>query len=214
MMCYTTTPNRTCVQAGFSLIELAIGLVIIGLIAGSLITPLSSLRELNARKDSQQMLNDLHDALIGYAVNHSGQLPCPATASSNGQAAVLLGACTQEHGFVPAVSLGIQGAYDSNNRLLDPWGQPYRYSLSATSAFRICLAADCPVAASIIAANIPAVLLSTGADGGQTTASVDQLDNTDNDNQFVNQTPRQGSNAFDDQLRWISAHTLTYFLSR
>ncbi|MGH1440505.1 MAG: prepilin-type N-terminal cleavage/methylation domain-containing protein [Cellvibrionaceae bacterium] len=202
-------------QGGFSLVEIAIGLVIIGLVIGSFITPVSSLRDNARRAEVEQMLEDISDAMIGFAVNNGGRLPCPATNTSNGQEALTGSNCTQEHGFVPAASLGLNGRYGDNNLLDDPWNNPYRYSFSASSSYQICTQAGCPNAASLISSNIAAVILSTGGDGATVSASVDQLENTDGDNNFVKQSLREaGVNIFDDQVHWISPNILTLYLTR
>ena len=201
-------------QSGFSLIEIAIGLVIIGIVLGSLVTPLSTLRESGKRNDANKMLGDIHDAVIGFAINNNGRLPCPATTTSNGLEALSGSSCTQEHGFLAAASLGLRGSYD-NSLLLDPWNNPYRYSHDTSASYQICTQNNCPNAASIIASNIPAIIFTMGSDGATGTTSVDQLENTDGDNDFVQQTPRDGTTtAFNDQMQWISPHTLTLYLSR
>ena len=213
MQNYKTLPKHSQ-QSGFSLIEIAIGLVIIGLVLGSLITPLSTLRETGKRNDAKKILNDIHDAVIGFAINNNGRLPCPATTTSNGLEALSGSNCTLEHGFLPAASLGLRGSYE-NSLLLDPWNNPYRYSHDTAASYQICIQNNCPNAASIIASNIPAVIFTTGSDGATVTTSVDQLENIDGDSNFVQQTPRDGTTtAFNDQIQWVSPHTLTLYLSR
>jgi len=212
-MSYITYP-KYCSQQGFTLIEIAVGLVIIGLVVSSFITPISSLSDTARRSTVDNMLDDIHDAMIGFAINNSGRLPCPATTSSNGLENWTGSACAQEHGFVPAASLGLQGRYGENNLINDPWGNPYRYSFSETSAYQICTQDACPNAASVLSSGIAAVLVSTGTDGIAGSASADQLENTDGDNRFVRQIFREGTNAFDDHIRWISPNTLTLYLTR
>lgn len=65
-------------QGGFSLIELAVVMMIMGLLLGGLLGPLGS-RSQQERIDTEQ--NDLaaiKAALISYAIRH-GRLPCPDT---------------------------------------------------------------------------------------------------------------------------------------
>ena len=118
-------------QRGFTLVELSIVILIMGLILGGLAMPLSVQRE-NARlKDAASQLADVEAALAGFALAN-GYLPCPATPASNGTAAASGGGCTRQHGFVPASTLGLSGTRNDDNLLLDPWASPLRYSVSAS----------------------------------------------------------------------------------
>lgn len=117
-------------QQGFSLVELAIVMLIMGLILGGLAMPLSAQRE-NARiRDVQIQLEMVEEALEGFALVN-GFLPCPATPGSAGYAAPSGGGCAAQHGFVPATTLNLDGTRNGDNLLLDPWGSPLRYSISA-----------------------------------------------------------------------------------
>jgi type II secretory pathway pseudopilin PulG len=66
-------PSRS---AGFSLIELAMVLFIISLVVGGLLVPLSTQLEARQRNDTQARLEEIREALIGYALIN-GRLPCP-----------------------------------------------------------------------------------------------------------------------------------------
>jgi prepilin-type N-terminal cleavage/methylation domain-containing protein len=117
-------------QKGFSLVELAVVILIMGLVLGGLAMPLSVQRE-NARiAESRSQLDDIQDAVEGFAMVN-GHLPCPATPASAGRAAASAGGCSSQHGFVPATSLDLRGARNGDNLLLDPWGSPLRYSVSS-----------------------------------------------------------------------------------
>jgi prepilin-type N-terminal cleavage/methylation domain-containing protein len=63
-------------QKGFSLIELAMVLFIIGLLLGGLLTPLSTSIEQQNRRETEDNLKEIKEALLGYAVIN-GRLPCP-----------------------------------------------------------------------------------------------------------------------------------------
>lgn len=117
-------------SAGFSLVELSIVILIMGLLLGGLVMPLSVQRE-NARLDAAfEQAADVEAALYGFALAN-GFLPCPATPASAGAAAAAGGGCVSSHGFVPASTLGIVGARNADNLLLDPWASPLRYSVSS-----------------------------------------------------------------------------------
>lgn len=213
-------------QNGFNLIEMAIVLVIVGVLLGGLITPFSTQLKVSKQKGTEALTKEVHDALLGFAATN-GRLPCPATAASNGLSLpnVATTACTTYHGFVPIRTLGLNGSVDGNTLLLDPWLNPVRYSVSnvSTSAytnditlglvpdFTICQLQDCSVT---LADNVVAVVFSTGDDGTVTT-SPDQLENTDGDAIFVSRTFSEAAGAeFDDHLNWISPSVLTYQLVR
>ena len=121
---------QTKQEQGFSLVELAIAILIMGLILGGIAMPLSVQRE-NARlAQAERQLEDVTAALTGFALAN-GYLPCPATPASNGFAATAGGACSRQHGFVPASTLGVAGARNDDNLLLDSWASPIRYSITA-----------------------------------------------------------------------------------
>ena len=121
---------------GFTLIEVAMVMVIIGLMLAASIAPLSSMIERNKIEETDALLNDVMEALYGFAIAN-GRLPCPATAQSGGAeaAAALCTAAaipTGAHGFVPGRTLGISGSYNDDELLLDAWNNPIRYSITQT----------------------------------------------------------------------------------
>ncbi len=220
-------PNIYCVrQRGFSLVEMAIVMVVIGTLLGGLIIPLSTQQDTARRRETGVLLQDIQEALLGFAATN-GRLPCPATSSSNGLSAPnsATTACTSNHGFVPGRTLGLTSATDSNNRPLDRWSNPIRYSLTAAAGgaysnnitlglvpdFQICTENTC---AAPIADNVVAVIFSQGSDGASTT-SPDQLENTDGDAQFVRRTLSEAAGAeFDDEIIWLSPNVLALQLVR
>lgn len=118
-------------SAGFSLIELSIVILVMGLLLGGLLAPLSVQRE-NARlANARHLLSEVESALFGYALAN-GALPCPATPASAGAAAAAGGGCAAQHGFVPAATLGLRGQRNADGLLLDPWSSPLRYSVSSS----------------------------------------------------------------------------------
>jgi prepilin-type N-terminal cleavage/methylation domain-containing protein len=64
-------------ERGFSLIELAVVLMIVGLLLGGLLMPLASQRDLESIRTTEKALNDIRDVLLGFAAAN-GRLPCPA----------------------------------------------------------------------------------------------------------------------------------------
>jgi prepilin-type N-terminal cleavage/methylation domain-containing protein len=124
-------------HGGFSLIELAITLVIIAVLAAGLLVPL--VNQIASRKTSvtDKVLLDVKDALMGYA-SANGRLPCPATDTSNGVEGFAAGGgagngnCASFYGFVPAVTLSIN-PIDDQGYAVDGWGSAQnrlRYAVS------------------------------------------------------------------------------------
>ena len=63
---------------GFTLVELAMVLVILALLGGSLLVPVASRLEARDRNATLERLHDIQLALTGFAIIH-GRLPCPST---------------------------------------------------------------------------------------------------------------------------------------
>lgn len=117
-------------QQGFTLVELAIVLVIVGVLLGSFIGSLASRIETTQRNDVKKQLEDIKTAILGFA-SAEGRLPCPATTTGGGEEQPVGGGnCNIQHGFVPGRTLGLSGAYNLDGLLLDVWGNPLRYSVT------------------------------------------------------------------------------------
>lgn len=121
-------------EAGFTLAELAIVLLIVGLLIGGLMMPLSAQIDSRDASDTRRTLAEIHEALLGYAAAN-GRLPCPASATSNGQESFAAGGsatdgnCSDFYGgFFPAVTLGIAPT-DPEGFAIDAWGQRIRYAV-------------------------------------------------------------------------------------
>lgn len=197
--------------SGFTLVEMAVVLVIFGVLLGGLLVPLSAQRDLKDYSEVRTNLEQIKEALYGFAVVN-GRLPCPDTTGDgiddNCGGSTSAGATTG--GNIPWVTLGVQGN--------DPWGRPYRYRInnafggffslstkgtSPNGMLRICTDSTC---ATVDANNVPAVIYSLGKNGGVTPAvGTNQLENTDNDRDFVSQDL---SPTFDDMVVWISPNIL------
>lgn len=122
-------------NAGFTLAELAIVLLIVGLLIGGLMMPLTAQIDSRNTSDTRRTLAEIHEALLGFAAAND-RLPCPASATSNGQESfAAIGSPTDGNcfdfygGFLPAVTLGITPT-DQNGFAIDAWGQRIRYAVS------------------------------------------------------------------------------------
>jgi type II secretory pathway pseudopilin PulG len=219
--------------AGFTLVELAVVVLIITLLLGSILVPLSTQVEQRQISETQKALDRIRDAILGYAVTF-GYLPCPdlttGGGSNDGQEDVTGSNCTSAEGNVPWATLGVDNA--------DPWGNRYRYrvdtdftnratrfSLTTSADLQICATQACAVElTSTTAGNrAVAVILSHGRNGfgainsvtnaaNPAAASPDEQENADNDTRFVSRAVAGalGSTAgeFDDIVTWLSKYTL------
>ncbi|MSQ59675.1 MAG: prepilin-type N-terminal cleavage/methylation domain-containing protein [Betaproteobacteria bacterium] len=64
-------------QSGFSLIELAIAIIVIALLLGALLVPLGTQVEQRKIAETQLVLEEIKEALLGYAMMN-GNLPRPS----------------------------------------------------------------------------------------------------------------------------------------
>lgn len=221
-------------QRGFTLIELAIVLVIVTILIGGLAVPLSAQIQARRIAETKQTLNEAREALFGYAMAHlasngSGApyLPCPNVNGDGREGPRDAGRCLQTEGYFPWVTLGTAAQ--------DAWGNRLRYAVTedfANSATgfqnsdqgdrQICSttanagASDCGA----FGTAVPIVVLSHGPNGwgarninGTTLAapssnSERENTNSDNvDNEFVSPLP-SNADQFDDLVTWISADQL------
>lgn len=238
--------QRTHRSAGFTLIEIAMVLLILSLVLGGLISAIGQSTENTRRSEARALISQVEDALYGFA-QVTGRLPCPASNTSNGLESVSdvdKGLCNLTgHGFVPAGTLGLRGRINADGLLLDPWMNPLRYSVStlampdgnraftsaagmqslfaepgflgAGSALRVCNAAGCPNAASVLTDPVPAVVISMGPNWAAFT-SADEVDNAGNvtlgvyrltnTTTFVSRD--YNPDAYDDIITWMSPHVL------
>jgi len=134
----------TAKQRGFTLAEVAVVVLIVGLLLGGLLGTYSTQIELGRISETRRTLETARDALIGFAVAN-GRLPCPATVNpphpttsngaevpAGGNCAVSAGSEMQGVGFVPAATLGLTPV-DSQGYLIDSWGGRIRYAVTNDS---------------------------------------------------------------------------------
>jgi len=119
-------------HAVFSLVEMAVVLIILGFVLATLLLPLQAQRNQLFQSQTENTLETAKKALLGYAQSQ-GRLPCPATLASNGMEHPLGGGvCTVSVGFLPSATLGVQPA-DSNGFALDGWSNRIRYAVNQTN---------------------------------------------------------------------------------
>ena len=223
---------------GFSLVEMAIVLMIVALLLGGLLPTVTSQLEQQHNNATSKQLAEIKEALIGYALIN-GRLPRPATSATDGaeRAAICTGATAISDcaGFIPWATLGISK--------LDSWGKIIRYSvtpnfanapftLSATVATKTIQTRDTGALtylagqASCMTTNqcVPAVIFSHGrnnfgtGDSGNaladsSTTNADEGTNNDRTtNNFFSRIHSNNTTAsggeFDDIVVWIPLNTL------
>jgi len=120
---------------GFTLVELAVVMLILAFLLTSGFMSVSALRKSKNFSDTRKQLAEIESALYGFAIAYE-RLPCPAIPGNGGQANPLNPAtdCNTYIGFVPSNTLGINGAVNCDGLLTDPWGRPYRYSVVQADA--------------------------------------------------------------------------------
>ncbi|WP_160326935.1 type II secretion system protein [Thiomicrospira sp. XS5] len=111
-------------QAGFSLIELALVLMIVGLLTAGTLSVLSSQREQVSYADSNQALAQTKQAVLSFLVVN-GFLPCPDT-TGDGLENRTNQACEAVSGEVPYRDIGLRLA-----DVRDGFGNRLRYVINA-----------------------------------------------------------------------------------
>lgn len=214
---------------GFTLVEMAIVLIIFGILLGGLLTSLSAQTEQKSRNSTEQSIESIKEALIGYALVN-GYLPCPDSnliPTGIEGARDVNGWCLTSEGTLPWLALSINrtDAYERyfRYRVSSPFsssglGAGFKFSLSSTG--------DIKVKSDIgsLTNSAVAVIISHGGNGfgAKNTLQVtpnndmiaptgaDELENTDTDVTFVSHTPtpKNSGNEFDDVVGWISSNVL------
>ena len=213
--------TRNILQSGFTLVEMSIVLVIIALLVGGLLAPLSTQKELEWRTDTAALMEQAREALIGFALVN-GRLPCPdSDVPPDGVENGCLGTANDPNqGTLPWVTLDLDTG-------LDPWGNsigyavngafsnplltaatPFPLGTAGTNAGRLRVSATpatCAVPGTV-ADNVPAILWS----GSKTDyGSNDENENTNFDRCFVSKDYNTvAGTEFDDQVVWLSPNIL------
>ncbi|MDY6878700.1 MAG: LamG-like jellyroll fold domain-containing protein [Thermodesulfobacteriota bacterium] len=114
-------PLKSCDRSGFTLIEMAVVIVIAGIIISIVATVLPSLIQTAKIKQARAILEKTDYALQGYLIANN-RLPCPDSTGDGHADPNDGGDCSSYIGNIPYLSLGL-----SNGN--DPWGNPIRYAV-------------------------------------------------------------------------------------
>jgi prepilin-type N-terminal cleavage/methylation domain-containing protein len=199
-------------QKGFTLVELAIVLVIVGLLVSAFLTPLSAQLDQSRNATARRDLQEIKEALLGFVVVNS-RLPCPDT-DGNGteNPCANTNATSSTGGNLPWADLGLKSK--------DPWDRPYLYRVnnafttnfllttagSGAGIIKVCTDNTCGVTES---SNVPVLIFSLGKNGSTLPpVSLDEKENADGDGIFVNHEFGDGANAFDDLVVWLSSNLI------
>ncbi|GAB6033909.1 type II secretion system protein [Galenea microaerophila] len=134
---------------GFTLIEVAIALVIIGLLISGGTYLYGQQYTLGKVNKTREQLDHIHEVMLTF-VKSNGFLPCPDTDGDGLENRNSDGACRSRQGRLPARTLGIDGE--------DAWGSPFYYRVNARAEDRdrvtdICQSAS--VFGAITASGVP-----------------------------------------------------------
>jgi prepilin-type N-terminal cleavage/methylation domain-containing protein len=209
-------------QRGFTLLEMAVVVVIAGMLLAGLLRSVAGLQARQHEARTGQQLEEIREALSTFAALNR-RLPCPANPAT---AATAAGAgiervpnaagCTGgNNGVLPWATLGLPQT--------DDWGRRFTYRVTATfarsgAAITLTSVGDNTVrnAAGVdIATQVPAVVVSHGGNGrrsygpsgviGAASTDASELENADADTIFISDTPTQN---FDDLVAWVPISVL------
>ena len=227
-MRYSTGLNNR--HSGFTLTELAVVMVIVALLVGGMLIPLSAQKDMQYSSETKTLMSDVKDALMGY-VTVNGRLPCPANpATPTGSVGAGLEyplnaaktACsTSSEGVLPWATLGVPET--------DAWGRRLTYRVTnsfarevpggSNAAFSLTTTGDVTILATSggasIASSLPMIVVSHGKNGFRAylpdgsrmdaSADADEEANANGDASFVSKTQTQ---SYDDLVEWISPNIL------
>jgi prepilin-type N-terminal cleavage/methylation domain-containing protein len=147
-------PKSRVSGTGFTLVEMAVVLAIVGLLLGSLMYTLSAQTDQRNFEETRRRIEQARELVLAYALV-KGQLPCPARSNSAGvevrDAATrrcVDGAAVEDYyggplaggavgGFLPASTIGY-GQVDSSGFAVDAWQNRIRYAVAKSLAASTC----------------------------------------------------------------------------
>jgi len=111
-------------QLGFTLLEIAVALLLIGLLLGGVLTVTTAFNSIGKSDQQQLQMLDIRAVMLTY-LKVNKHLPCPDTdddGHENRKTSASLEVCRQREGTLPYKDLGIDGR--------DAWGNFYYYRVN------------------------------------------------------------------------------------
>ena len=147
------------IQRGFTLIEMAIVLVIMTILIGGLAVPLSAQIQARRVAETRQTMQEAREAVLGYAMTHladtagNRHLPCPdITGDGREDRKPPVQACFSNYGRLPWVTLGTASQDAWGNRLtyavIPPFADKatgFSASTALVNPLQICSTHACPI---------------------------------------------------------------------
>lgn len=209
--------SRQSAEQGFSLLEMAVVLVIVGLLLGGVLGNLGTMQQQQRENETRAQMNEIREALLTFAAVNR-RLPCPAdpgladtvTGAGLERTPTAAGCTGGPSGVVPWATLGLPQT--------DAWGRRFSYRVTpalSRSGVAITLTSvgDNTIrngSTVTIAAAVPAVVVSHGmnAAGSRNRAgalaaagtNAFEVENGNGNNVFVADTPVAG---YDDLVLWV-----------
>jgi prepilin-type N-terminal cleavage/methylation domain-containing protein len=190
-------------QRGLTLIEMAIVLVVLGIVLGMTLPLLSELSRHRHFRSTQRDLDEIREALVGYA-GINGRLPLADTTGDG------IGDVGQVTGSLPFLELGVPA--------VDAWRNSYHYDVNQTLTTTGSLSALCAALSSLGSSALPQLAFSQGGTSSAQALVViskgenSSLDggNGDGDRIYESHTPTP---SFDDLSFGLNPNTLYSRLS-
>jgi prepilin-type N-terminal cleavage/methylation domain-containing protein len=114
--------NNSNQVRGFSLIEVSLVLLLVGLLLSSLLVPLNAQLHIRKITTTDRQLSQIKQAIIAYSIVEQ-TLPCPDT-NGDGLENISSTQCTNRDGSLPWRSLGLQAGQ------FDAWGRSFHYAIA------------------------------------------------------------------------------------
>ena len=222
-------------ESGFTLIEIAVVLVIIGLLLGSFISTFAQRIDATKRDNTKNELKEIKSIIMAYAFTRTPpRLPCPDTdVPPDGLENRSAANCSAAFGSLPWRDVGM--GYE------DAWGTRYRYwvnnNYATNTGFSLTTSDNAGMATirtrvgkseSDILTNAVAVIFSHGKNGLGGVSSTDanrdvipavgnghddENENMDADVNFISRSPTgegatTSGGVFDDIVEWINSYEL------
>tara|TARA_R110002111_G_scaffold112886_8_gene172721 strand:+ start:2149 stop:2802 length:654 start_codon:yes stop_codon:yes gene_type:complete len=196
---------------GFTLVEIAVVMVIFGLIIGGIMGPLKTQLNNIDQKETERLIESTKKAMIGFAIR-KGRLPCPDTSGDGAE-----DNCANATGEVPWATLGVN-RHDAWNRVLTyRVDTQFADSTDGTGcgtavlgvSFELCSVGNITVressAGTTVASNVPAIIVSHGKNWA-VAGDVNEQENSDIDTNFVDKN--HVNQGYDDLVGWVNLNNL------